>query len=154
MTPDLSPHASRFAPLAEPARQVWSGFGSWGRTYFPSLVGITVEELRTDYARMRLPFRDELEQPGGPVHGGAIATLIDTVVVPAVGSAYPAVPLMLTLSLSINYLAAVMGTDAVAEGWVTRRGRSIVFSQVEVRDAARGELAATASLVYKVREAA
>jgi len=152
MTADLSPNASRFAPLSEPSRQVWSGFGAWGRTYFPSLVGISVEELRTDYARMRLPFRAELEQPGGPVHGGAIATLIDTVVVPAVGSAYPAVPLMLTLSLSINYLAAVMGTDAVAEGWVVRRGRSIVFSQVEVREAGRGELAATASLVYKVRE--
>ena len=38
----------------------------------------------------------------------------------------------------------------MAEGWVVRRGRSVVFSQVEVRDE-QGLLAATASLVYKVR---
>ena len=99
---------------------------------------------------MRLPYRPELEQPAGVVHGGALASLIDTVIVPAVGSAYPEMPLMLTLSLSINYLGAIVECDAVAEGWVVRRGRSVVFSQVEVRDE-QGLLAATASLVYKVR---
>ena len=98
---------------------------------------------------MRLPHRPELDQPAGVMHGGALASLIDTVVVPAVGSAYSYVPVMFTLSLSINYLGAVVGQDAVAEGWVVRRGRAIVFSEAEVRDAS-GQLAATGSLVYKI----
>ena len=68
------------------------GFERWNRCtpYFPTLVGLELEEVRTDYARMRLPYRPELQQPAGVVHGGAVATLIDTVVVPAVGQAYDA----------------------------------------------------------------
>jgi acyl-coenzyme A thioesterase PaaI-like protein len=50
--------------------------------------------------------------------------------------------------MQINYLNAVAGEDAIAEGWVERRGRSLVFCRVEVRTA-RGTLATSASLVYK-----
>jgi uncharacterized protein (TIGR00369 family) len=147
---DLAANADRFAPLPPEQLDRWSKFGAWDHTYFPSLVGLKVEEIRADYARMRLPYRAELDQPAGVVHGGAIATLIDTVVVPAVGGAYPEIPVMLTLSMTINYVGAVVQEDAVAEGWVSRRGRSIVFCEVVVR-AASGRTAATASLVYQVR---
>ena len=149
---ELAPNADRFAPLAPEQVEKWANFGAWDRTYFPSVVGVKLEEMRTDYARMRLPYRAELNQPAGVVHGGALATLIDTVVVPAVGGAYPEVPVMLTLSMTVNYVGAVVGEDAVAEGWVIRRGRSIVFCEVEVRTAS-ARLAATASLVYQVRPA-
>ena len=81
--------AEQFAIATPDVVEKWQGFGSWDRPYFPSLVGVVVEEVRTDYCRMRLPFRQDLEQPAGVVHGGAIATLIDTVVVPAIGQAYP-----------------------------------------------------------------
>ena len=151
-----APNAERFTPL-DPARaERWAVFPDWpGRTYSPKLIGLVLEEVRSDYARMRLPWRPELAQPAGVMHGGAIATLIDTVVVPAVGSAYDDVPRMLTLSLSINYLAAVReGEDAVAEGWVERRGRSIAFLRTEVTAAGSGDVAATGSLVYKVTPSA
>ncbi len=118
--------------------------------YFPRVVGLVTEEVRSDYARLRLPYRPELDQPAGVVHGGAIATMIDTVVVPAIGGAYDALPQMLTLSLSVQFLGAVRATDAVAEGWVTRRGRSVVFCEALVRTAA-GDPAATGQLVYSVR---
>jgi acyl-coenzyme A thioesterase PaaI-like protein len=35
---------------------------------------------------MRMPFNTELFQAGGPFHGGAIASLLDSAVVPAVRS--------------------------------------------------------------------
>jgi hypothetical protein len=38
----------------------------------------------------------------------------------------------------------------VCEGWVERRGKSIVFCAAEVRGVTSGKVAATASLVYKV----
>ncbi|MBK9180421.1 MAG: PaaI family thioesterase [Acidimicrobiales bacterium] len=112
-----APNAHRFGPLPDARRAVWVGFARWERTYFPNFVGLVVEELRADYCRMRLPWRPELEQPAGFVHGGAIATLIDTVVVPAVGGAYDEHRRLLTLTMDVQYLGAVAGVDAVAEGW-------------------------------------
>lgn len=144
--PDL---AERFPPLPPDRAATWSRFGRWDTTYFPTLVGLEVEEIRTDYCRMRLPFRPELNQPAGVVHGGAIATLVDTVVVPAVGSGYDAMPRMVTVTMNVQFLGAVAGCDAVAEGWVEQRGRSLVFCRAEVRTD-DGRPAANATLVYKV----
>ncbi len=144
------PDPSSFDTLPAPLAQLWSGFGSWDTVYFPSFVGLRLEEARVDYARMRLPFRPELQQPAGVVHGGALATLIDTVVVPAVGSAYPAVPVMLTLSMNVQYLGAVRSEDTIAHGWVVRRGKRVVFCEVAAVTAS-GEPVATGSLVYSVR---
>lgn len=151
-TTDLAPNAHRFASLAPEAAARWAKFPTRDRVIFPTLVGLEVEEIRADYARMRLPYRPELDQPAGVVHGGAIATLIDTVVVPAVGGPYDHPVDLFTLSMTVNFVAAVVGEDAVAEGWVERRGRSTVFCRSEVRCATRG-LATTASLVYTVRPA-
>jgi acyl-coenzyme A thioesterase PaaI-like protein len=55
----------------------------------------------------------------------------------------------LTLTMDIQYLGAVAGEDAVAEGWVVQRGRSIVFCRAEVTTEG-GRPAATATLTYKV----
>jgi uncharacterized protein (TIGR00369 family) len=137
-------------PLPPDRAALWSRFLSWDVRYFPNVVGLEAEEILTDYARLRLRYREELQQPAGVVHGGAIATLIDTVVVPAVGGAYDAVPLMLTIDLQIRFLSAARGEDLVAEGWITKRGRSTVFCQAEVRGGTSDEVIAEGWLVYKV----
>jgi uncharacterized protein (TIGR00369 family) len=143
--------ADRFAPLPDETLAQWASFGTWDdRVYFPKVVGLVVEELRTDYARMRLPYRPELNQPAGVVHGGAIATLIDTVVVPAIGTGYDVRPRMLTVSMNVQYLGAVVEEDAIGEGWIEQRGRSMVFCRAEVRGGSSGKLCANATLVYKV----
>lgn len=145
----MFPRAERFPPLPDDVAAAWSKFPHWDRTYFPKLVGLEVEELRTDYARMRLPYRPELDQPAGVVHGGAIATLIDTVVVPPIGTAYKVGWLYLTVGMNISYLGAIQGEDAIAEGWIEQRGKSMVFAAAEVTTAS-GRRAATGSLTYKV----
>ncbi len=137
-------------PLPDDVLARWDTFGRWpDRTYFPGLVGLQIEELKTDYCRMRLPFRPELEQPHGVVHGGALATLVDTVVVPAIGSAYGPEVGYVTVSMNINYLGAVVEADAVAEGWITKRGRTMVFCRAEAT--CNDKLVMEASLVYAVR---
>ena len=142
--------ADDFAPLPADVVARWDTFGRWpDRTYFPSLVGLVLEELRTDYARMRLPYRPDLEQPAGVVHGGALATLADTVVVPAIGSAYGPEVQYLTVSMNISFIGAVKEADVVAEGWITKRGRSTVFCRAEARTG--DQLVLEASLVYAVR---
>jgi uncharacterized protein (TIGR00369 family) len=145
----VTSRAEQFAPLPPHRLERWSKFGNWDTVWFPRFVGVELEEVRQDYARMRLPYRPELRQPAGVVHGGAIATMIDTVVVPAIGSGYDEPRALFTIDLSLRFLAPVVDEDMIAEGWIVQRGRSIVFCDAEVRGAG-GTVAATGSLVYKV----
>lgn len=117
---------------------------------FTKLLGLQPEEVRRDYARMRLPYRHDLTQPAGLVHGGAIASLIDTAVVGAIFSTLDGPPRKLvTVSLHVQYLDGVASEDLIAESRVRRRGRSIVFLEVEVKTAAGREIA-HGELVYRV----
>ena len=149
-TDQIGSRAALHEPLPPERAAQWSRFGNWEQTYFPQVVGLQLEEAKLDYARMRLPFRPELQQPAGVVHGGAIATLIDTVVVPAIGAAYEQMPLMLTIDMQIRYLGAAKEQDLVAEGWITKRGKSIVFCQASVVTAPDGQLVAEGWLTYRV----
>lgn len=137
--------ADQHPPLPAERLSQWADFAKWDDPYFPKLVGVEVEEIRDGYCRMRLPWRFELTQPAGVVHGGAIATLIDTVVVPAIGAHYPERQGFVTLDMQVQYLAAVREEDMIAEGWVRRRGRQVVFCEAEIttpsgKDVARGLL--------------
>mgnify|MGYP003346426773 FL=1 len=97
-----------------------------------------------------MPFRPVLEQAAGVVHGGAIATLLDSVVVPAVGCAYDADQNFSTVDFHATYLSALVGEDAIAEGWVVKRGRTTVFCEAEIRGATTDRLIARALLTYNV----
>ena len=142
--------ADDFAPLGNAAAQRWSKFGNWDRQYFSSHLGLQIEEIRTDYCRMRMPFRPELEQAGGVIHGGAITSLLDTVVVPAVGSAYEQEARFSTVDMHVQFMSALIGEDAVAEGWIVKRGRTVVFCESEARTASAGKLIARSVLTYNV----
>jgi uncharacterized protein (TIGR00369 family) len=143
--------AEGFETLDQELVDRWMGFGRWSRPYFPQLVGIEMEEVRRDYCRMRLPFRPELEQPMGIVHGGAIATLIDVVVVPAIGSAYEADIGFSTIDMQIQYLRPLKNESAIAEGIVIKRGRRIVFCTADVVGESTGKLIAKGTLTYSLQ---
>lgn len=145
-----SDRAARHAPLPPERAERWDNFGKWQETYFPTHIGLVVEEIRVDYCRMRLPWRQEITQPAGVAHGGAIAALIDSVVVPAIGGGYDEPRNFSTIDMQIQYLSAMVGEDAVAEGWITQRGRSIVFCEVDVVGARTGKRLARGMLTYKV----
>lgn len=121
-----------------------------GQAPYARKLGFAIEELRKDYCRMRMPYDSSLDQPMGVVHGGAIASLIDTVVVGSIFSRMKDVPKKLaTIDMHVHYLAPLVKEDAVAEGWVRRRGRSIVFLGVEVLSAS-GAVVAHGELSYFV----
>ena len=144
--------ASEFAELDPETKSRWMSFGRWDRPYFPELVGVQMIDVRSDYCSMLLPFRPEIEQPMGIVHGGAIATLIDVVVVPAIGSSYSASTGFSTIDMHIQFLSALRSEDALAEGWVVKRGRRIVFCEAIVAGAASGRTIARGSLTYAVSD--
>ena len=120
--------------------------------FFSGMLGFELEEVRRDYARMRLPWRVEISQPAGVAHGGAMASLIDSVVVPAIASAYSEETSFVTVDFHVSFLAALVDEDAVAEGWVVQRGRSIIFCAAEVRGARSDRLIAQGTLTYKLFE--
>lgn len=151
-TEDLSqvaPNRDQFEELPEAERRLWDGFAKWDTVFFPMFLGLELLDVRRGYGRMRLRYRPEINQPLGVVHGGAIAGLIDTVVVPAIGSTYPDNGGLVTIDMQIQYTSALRGQDAIAEGWVVKAGRSICFCRSEVR-APDGDLIATGTLAYKV----
>ena len=135
----VSDETATWAPRAAdhdllPAEKVeaWKDFGNWpDRVYFPALVGLRLEEMR------------------GLVHGGAIATLIDTVVVPAIASAYDEPRGFSTISMNIRYMGAVRDEDIIGEGWITQRGGSIIFCSAELATV-EGRIVAQGELVYKL----
>ncbi|MDE0652327.1 MAG: PaaI family thioesterase [bacterium] len=151
------PNAARFGPLPAHVLQRWSRFCAHDDEYFPDRMGMVVEELRRDYSRLRLPWRDMFRQRTGVMHGGVIAALVDTTVVPAIAAHYEGNPRMGTIHLGVQYVRPVVSRDLVAEAWVEHRGRSVVYSRAEVRSVDPGgevELVATATLVFRVSASA
>ncbi len=143
------PDPNQFQPLQDEAAQRWQRYGRASQKLFVNLVGITVAEVRLDYCRLELSIAPELKQAGGAVHGGVLATLLDTACVPAVGSAFTQSQSYNTINMNVQYVGAATEGELVAAGWVTKRGRSIVFCEAEVATAL-GDTIAKATLTFKV----
>ena len=70
--------------------------------------------------------------------------------VPAVGSAYTAEHRYSTVDLHVQYIAALVQEDGIAEGWIVKRGRSTVFCEAELVGADSHKLIARGLLTYNV----
>jgi uncharacterized protein (TIGR00369 family) len=147
----VSPRAEQFVQVDPALAARWHTFGATGHTHFPQLLGLTVEEVRDGYCRMRMPFRAELLHAGGVVHGGALASLLDSVLVPAIGVSLPSASVYSTVDLHVQFVDTLVDEDAVAEGWVVRRGRRTVFGESEAFAANTGRLIAKAISTFNVR---
>lgn len=98
---------------------------------FAALLGIEVERLEADLAVLVLPDRPELATMGTVVHGGALATLLDTAAMAAAWCT-PDPPASLrgaTAALTVTYLAPATG-QVRATASVLNRGRSLVTLDV------------------------
>ena len=116
----------------------------------PAALGIRLESIGPDRARLALPWSDRLATMADVVHGGAIAALADTAAM-AAAWATDDVPESLTgatVSLTLDYLAAARG-DLVADAHVLRRGSRLVYVRVDV-DEASGVAVAAGQAVYSL----
>lgn len=147
---DVTTRADQYERLPAEAEARWMRFGQSSTMRFPEFLGFVVENVRVDFCRMRLPYRGELLQGQGIVHGGAIASLLDSVLVPAVGGVLDAGVRYSTVDFHVQFIGALTDEDAVAEGWVTKRGRSVVFCESEAFGATSGRRIAKSVLTYNV----
>ena len=114
-------------------------------------LGMRLEAIEDGRAELVLPFRPELATMDDIVHGGAIASLIDTAGMAATWSddTEPESLAGSTVTLNVNYVAAARGQDLTATASVVKRGRSMVFSEVRVTERG-GRVVATGSVVQRL----
>ena len=104
------------------------------RSYFVELLDLKLESVGKGKAVMRMPYRSQITNGTGAVHGGAIVSLCDTVFYVALASIYGRDQDTTTVSLQCNFLApAVAPHDLIAEATVLRAGRRICYGEVTVR---------------------
>jgi uncharacterized protein (TIGR00369 family) len=118
---------------------------------FPGHLGIRLVDMGPGSARLGLPFAEALVTVGSTVHGGAVASLIDTAAMVAAwsGGEVPDKLRGSTVGLTVSYLAPADGQDLEATATVLRRGRGIVHVDVDVRTAS-GTAVAKGLVTYKL----
>jgi uncharacterized protein (TIGR00369 family) len=118
---------------------------------FAAKLGVVIDKLEDDEVRLRLPWDPSNTTVGDMVHGGAIATLADLVVMAAAwcGAQVPDNMRGVTVSMALDYMAPARACDVIGVGRVLRRGRSLVNCEAEIVDP-DGTLVAKAIATYKV----
>lgn len=117
------------------------------------LIGFAMEDWSDGYARFRLPLRPELMNRYGIPHGGLYAVLLDTVLGFAgswTGDADRR-QMVMTLTLTTNFLARPAGQVLIGEGRRTGGGKSTYFAEGTVTDET-GIVVATGSGAFRYRK--
>jgi uncharacterized protein (TIGR00369 family) len=115
------------------------------------LIGLSVRSVEPGRVRMALTPAEYHYNPIGTVHGGVIATALDTVMACAVQSTLPPGRGCTTLEIKVNYLRALTEAsgEAVAEGVCVHAGRQVGVAEGRITDA-KGRPYATASTTLLV----
>ncbi|HBB87424.1 MAG TPA: ABC transporter substrate-binding protein [Blastocatellia bacterium] len=114
---------------------------------YAQLLGIELEKVLLGEATLTLAFRPELSQNHGVVHGGAIASLIDTATAFAILTLLEPEERVTTVDLTISYLRPGLEGQMRATARVLRQGRRLIATSAEVTNEG-GTLLATALSTY------
>jgi uncharacterized protein (TIGR00369 family) len=101
-------------------------------------LGIRVEETSDTGAVLRMPYREDLDRPGGIVSGQAMLAFADSAMVIVISSALGGYRDMATVDMTTSFMAAARNTDIIARGEVVKAGKRMVFAQVRLEDASTG----------------
>jgi uncharacterized protein (TIGR00369 family) len=100
--------------------------------YFRHL-GMDIVELEAGRSLIRLHLRPELTNSSGSMHGGAIASLIDSAGGLAARTLTHPMPVT-TVEFKVNFLAPFRHGTLLAEGQVIHSGRRTLVTEVMARD--------------------
>ncbi|MDQ1385703.1 MAG: hypothetical protein QOG65_3082 [Actinomycetota bacterium] len=101
-----------------------------------ALLGLSLDELERGRTVFSVVADERHENPMGTMHGGIVATLVDTAMGCAVSSTLPADAGFTTLELSTNFVRAItQSTGRVyAEGRVVHGGGRVITTEARVYD--------------------
>ncbi|MFQ5668865.1 MAG: PaaI family thioesterase [Candidatus Binatia bacterium] len=112
-------------------------------------LGMSVERATAQEAVVRMQVPKWLLSPYGPVHGGAIAALIDTTIGVAVACRISQRDRTATHELNINYISFAKRPVVIATARVLRLGRTVAHTEAEAR-AEDGTLVAKALATFGI----
>ena len=127
--PDTSKPASFTPPDPDYAARVQDSFN---RQPAMRTIGATLTHLEPGYTEVHLPYREDLTQQHGFIHGGITGMIADSACGYAGYSLMPADASVLTVEYKINMLAPGSGEALIARARVLKPGRSLVVTQCEV----------------------
>ena len=104
---------------------------SFDRQKAMALIGAALTTVKPGHVEVALPYRDDLTQQKGFIHGGIIGMIADTACGYAAFSLMPADSSLVTVEYKINILAPARGS-LVARGEVIRPGRTLTVTRGEV----------------------
>lgn len=119
---------------------------AFAKVAYAKFLGLELCELKSGEVSVCLEVRDELKQNQGVVHGGAVASLIDTASAFAILTRLAPDERVTTTDLTIHYLRPIPGGRLVATARIIRGGRRVFVVNVEVNNQDR--LVATAVTGY------
>jgi uncharacterized protein (TIGR00369 family) len=104
---------------------------SFSRQRAMALIGAALGVVEPGYVEIRLPFREELTQQKGYVHGGILGMIADTACGYSAFSLMPAGCSLVTVEYKINILSPARGA-LIAKGQVVKPGRTLTIARAEV----------------------
>ena len=105
-----------------------------GEAPYPKHMSMKLTEMDVGLATIELELGTVHLQPFGLVHGGVIATMVDTATFWAVFMGVPEEAGLVNVDLKLNYLRSITEGRLRAEGRSIREGRSICYSEARVYD--------------------
>jgi uncharacterized protein (TIGR00369 family) len=104
---------------------------SFGRQKAMTLIGASLTQVAPGSVEIALPFRDDLTQQKGFIHGGIIGMIADTACGYAAFSLMPAGCSLVTVEYKLNILSPAT-SSLVARGEVVKAGRTLTIARGEV----------------------
>jgi uncharacterized protein (TIGR00369 family) len=101
---------------------------------YPHHLRMQLVSISLDQATVKLKTEQCHLQPFGIVHGGVLATLIDTATFWSVFLKLPEDAGLVNIDLKLNYLKAISTGLMTAQGRCIRAGRSINYAEASVKD--------------------
>ena len=101
---------------------------------YPTHMHMELAAIHMDSAEISLTLHDCHLQPFGIVHGGVLATLIDTATFWAAFLRLPPDCGLVNVDLKLNYLAPVTSGRLTAYGRCIRPGRTLSYTEARVED--------------------
>lgn len=104
---------------------------SFARQQAMALIGATLTVVEPGYVEIELPYREDLTQQKGYIHGGVLGMIADTACGYSAFSLMPAGCSLVTVEYKINILAPARRA-LVAKGQVVKPGRTLTVARAEV----------------------
>jgi uncharacterized protein (TIGR00369 family) len=104
---------------------------SFERQKAMALIGARLTVVEPGYVEVALPFRDDLTQQKGYVHGGILGMIADTACGYSAFSLMPVGCSLVTVEYKMNILTPGRGS-LVAKGQVLKPGRTLTVARAEV----------------------